>query len=140
MGRRRSKCSRWPSGARSDLGGCIVHSNAPAWKCLRCGERHGTNEWLESLKRFERTPEEAAAQQADYTRRKAEKKERQRVLKARLRDPRRRDVDSGALRRGDDATGAGRTVEREVNRSGRRERVLRYHGELPFWYRSPSGT
>jgi hypothetical protein len=72
-----------------DLGGCIVHSNAPAWKCLGCGERHGTNEWLESLRRFERTPEEAAAQQADYERRKAEKNERQRVLKARLRDPRR---------------------------------------------------
>jgi hypothetical protein len=70
-----------------ELGGCIVTADSPAWKCSQCGERHGTNEWLQELKRHEPSNEERAEWLQEQARRKQAKQERQRVLKARLRDP-----------------------------------------------------
>jgi YgiT-type zinc finger domain-containing protein len=69
-----------------ELGGCIATSSSPAWRCTQCGERYGTNEWLQSLRSFEGTAEEAAKWRETHALAKIAKKERQRVLKARLRE------------------------------------------------------
>ena len=67
------------------LGGCIVDGDAPALRCPDCGMSHGTNEWLQDMKRREPSAEEHAKWQADQAARKKAKADRRSILKARVR-------------------------------------------------------
>jgi hypothetical protein len=71
-----------------DLGGCMVNGDSPGWRCSQCGERHGSNELLRELKERESKRTPISNWREDDARKKQLKKQRQEILKSRLREPR----------------------------------------------------
>ena len=67
------------------LGGCVVSASSAAYHCSSCGKDSGTNDWLQSLRVHERTPEEGAALQRKRAAAALAKEERRRVLRRRSR-------------------------------------------------------
>jgi hypothetical protein len=65
----------------------MVNGDSPGWRCPQCGERHGSTEWLRELKEREAKREPVANWREEYARKKQAKKERQEILKSRLREP-----------------------------------------------------